>query len=382
MGTIRDDGKLNQWLRGLRAEAREDRPLRVVLGNEAADLDSMASSVVYAWFLGGEPPAAQGDQGNRLTLPVINIPREDFALRTEAVWLFREAGVAVESLVFLDEVDLDRIQAQGRLRLVLVDHNRLPAVRGAWASAVEEILDHHEDEGQHTQAKRTIAAVGSSATLVAERWLQSAAGRPDPAAATLLLGTILLDTVNLDPAAKRVTPRDELAAARLQESTRADRAVLFERLQAEKFNVSALSTRDILRKDYKEYQMGALKCGISSALLPLGDWLRKDPRLEDSFAAYCESRGLDLLLAMSAYTQPEFRRELAVYSAEDPLRERVVSFLDGAGLGLSPLPVQTGAQGARLRCYAQADASASRKKLQPLLAGYLQGEGGGATSGG
>jgi exopolyphosphatase len=360
---------LNNWLRGLSTQGQ--RPIRAVLGSEASDLDSMASSVAYAWLLARQP-------GELLTLPVINIPRGDFALRTEAVWLFREAGVQVDDLIFLDEIDLDRAHAQGRLRLVLVDHNSLPASRRDWGRIVEEILDHHADEGLYPDARKIIAPVGSAATLVAERLLQSAPQPPVPAVSTLLLGTILLDTVNLDPAAKRVTPRDEQAAARLLEITGTDRQSLFLRLQAEKFNVSVLSTRDILRKDYKEYRLGAVKCGISSAPLSLGDWIGKDPRIEDSFAQYARSRDLDLLLAMCAYTQPEFRRELAVYTADTALGDSVVALLDSSGLGLSPMEAGARLSGGNLRCYTQADAGGSRKKLQPLLARYLKEETGGA----
>ena len=232
---------------------------------------------------------------------------------------------------------------------------------------------------------RIIAPVGSGATLVAERLLKSGPQPSDPALSMLLLGTILLDTVNLNPAAKRVTPRDEQAAGRLLQLTAADRKSLFDRLQAEKFNVSALSTRDILRRDYKEYRLGAVKCGISSALLPLGEWIGKDPQLEASFAEYARSRELDLLLAMCAYARPEFRRELAVYSVDAALVERVVAFLDGSGLGLSPLQPGAGSfdgpEGGSLRCFAQADAGRSRKKLQPLLAGYLQGDTAGPVGG-
>lgn len=374
MSETQGAGSLKQWLKGLASRVRTSSVVRVVVGNEASDLDSMASSLTYAWL-----EARRAGENDPPVVPVMNIPREDFPLRTEAVWLFREAGVEVEELLFLDDVDLAALHAQGRLRLVLVDHNRLPARREAWGPAVEEILDHHEDEGLYAGASKTIAPVGSAATLVAERLLAERPQGVDAAAATLLLGTILLDTVNLDPAAKRVTPRDEQAAAALLEATKADRRLLFDRLQAEKFNVSALSSRDILRKDYKEYTMGTVKCGISSALLPLGDWLRKDPQLEGSFAQYARSRNLDLLLAMCAYTQPEFRRELAVYAAEGSLAERVVAFLDSRGLGLSPLRDESAGG---LRCYAQADVSQSRKKLQPLLAGLLEGQGSGTEPAG
>ncbi len=357
--------ELDRWLEGLLPQARQGSITRVVLGNEAADLDSMASAVAFARLLAGV-----AGPGERPAIPVISIPREDYALRTEAVWLFREAGLEATRLVFLDDIDLDRLHEGGRLGLVLVDHNRLPKAREAWGPAVEEILDHHQDEGQHTQARRNVAPVGSTATLVAERFLQQAPELLEGALATLLLGTILLDTVDLDPAAKRVTPRDEQAAAGLLPISAADRKSLFDRLQTEKFNVSSLSTRDILRKDYKEYTMGAVRCGISSALLSLGDWVGKDRDLEASFGQYARSRGLHMLLAMCAYTQPEVRRELAVYCPDAALRDGVAAFLNRSGLGLSPLAAQAGS--GALALYAQADAGGSRKKLQPLLAGFLQ----------
>jgi exopolyphosphatase len=362
---------LNAFLREAAAEARGDAAdratLRAVLGNEASDLDSMASSVVYAYLLargraGGDPPC----------LPVINIPRADLGLRPEALWLLRESGVDERSLVFLDEIDLDAIHAAGRLRLVLVDHNRLSAAQEAWAPAVEEILDHHAEEGRYPAAGRVIEAVGSCATLVAERLLLLAPQLADAGVAALLLGTILLDTVNLDPAAGKGTPRDERAAARLLGLAGADGNALFDRLQAEKLSAGALGSRDILRRDYKEYRMGGTRCGISSALLPLADWAGRDPKIEASFRGYAEERGLDLLLAMSVRPYPELRRELAIYAKDASLRERVIAFLNRSGLGLAPLETGAPTSLGRLAFYSQADRGRSRKKLQPLLARLFQ----------
>ncbi len=50
----------------------------VVIGNEAADLDSMASSLAYGYLLSLQDPRIS-------VLPIMPIPRVDFALRTEAV---------------------------------------------------------------------------------------------------------------------------------------------------------------------------------------------------------------------------------------------------------------------------------------------------------
>lgn len=358
---------LSAFLRSL-SHVDRDGHLTAVLGNEAADLDSMASSVLYAHLL-----SATKQSGGRDVLPIINIPRSDFSLRTEAVWLFSEAGVDVDSLVFIDEVDLESIQKSGHLDLVLVDHNKLPAFLSSLSAPVVEVVDHHADEGLYPDAKRDVAPVGSCATLIAERYLASMPDLLDKSTAKLLLGTILLDTVNLDPEAKRATSRDEDAVGQLLKVAGMSRNELFDKLQFEKFNVASLSSRDILRKDYKEYVMGSIRCGISSALLPLRDWTKKDPHIEDSFRAYAEDRNLNLLLAMSAYTAPEFHRELAVFTADEALRSKVVEILNGAGMGLTELAVECPEATPILGFYSQANAGGSRKKLQPILAEKLSG---------
>lgn len=356
---------LDEFLSSLSDVKKEDR-LQVVLGNEAADLDSMASSLLYAYYL-----REQNKERRPLSLPVINIPRADFGLRTEAVWLFQEAGVDINLLVFSDEIDLPAMQAADRLELVLVDHNKLPAAWTDWEASVVEILDHHADEGLYSHAKRAIAPVGSCATLVGERFLEFQPQAVNERVGKLLLGTILLDTVNLDPEAKRSTPRDEETVSRLLSTTHVDRKALFDRLQSEKFNVSSLSTRDILRKDYKEYTMGTVHCGISSALLPLAEWVAKDTRFEDSFRAYAEERHLDVLLAMCAYTRPEFKRELAVYATDQAMRRRVVRALNSAEMGLQELQIASRENAPHTDFYSQTNAGGSRKKVQPILAGEL-----------
>lgn len=355
---------LNAFLTASSEAARAGKPVRVFIGNEASDLDSMASAILLAWSKG---TASDGLPN----VPVTNIPREDFNLRTEALWLFQETGIDIKSLVFLDDVDLGALLGHLTSRLVLVDHNRLSAAQGAWASKVEEILDHHADEGLYPSARKNIAPVGSASTLVAESML--AMGTLLPAnVATLALGTILLDTVNLDPEAKRVTPRDEAIAKKLLPLSGAKQKILFDRLQLEKFNVAALSSRDILRKDYKEYKMGKLMVGMSSALLPLADWFKKDAKLEEAYATYAASRGLDVLIVMGAYTAPEFTREMAVYATDAGLRGKLIDFMNQSGLGLKALQATSAVPSKTTEYFSQADLSQSRKKLQPLLASFVE----------
>jgi exopolyphosphatase len=359
---------VNSYLIDLKNEIVGNPTFHCVIGNEASDLDSMATSVAYAYFLSRTKKKA-----GELYLPVINIPRVDFKLRTEAVYLFEKTGINIENLIFIDQISLAALLDRGSLKLILIDHNKLASSQEKFEGAVEEIVDHHKDEGLYTPSEgRTIEPVGSAATLVAEKMINLNTEPPDPAIAELLLGTILLDTVNLDPQAQRVTPKDETVARRLFEITGADQNELFSKLQAEKFNTSALDTPDLLRKDYKEWQLGAVKLGISSVLLPVKEWLNKDPDIVEEFFKYAQSRKLDILLAMNAYTDPEFKRELVVFSADDQLKKKTVSFLLDSKIGLKKIDagIVKGTE-KNIAFFCQGDLSKSRKKLQPLLNEYF-----------
>eukprot|EP00854_Cymbomonas_tetramitiformis_P025669 gene25669-31390_t len=172
----------------------------------------------------------------------INIPRQDLSLRPDAVWILQQVGVDLQSLVFLDDLDLAALLASGRLHsLVLVDHNRLaarqadlePAVVSSLEQVVDpsplwtvsllslggglaepqeldggmalqvEILDHHMDEGMYGNSKRTITTVGSCTSLVAKAWHSRPEALPlllsSSGLRRLMRGVILLDTCNFDP---------------------------------------------------------------------------------------------------------------------------------------------------------------------------------------
>ena len=354
--------RLDTYLIHAKAKLNDNLQFHFVLGSEASDLDSMVSSVMYAYYIS----KARYEAGH-LFLPVFNILRNDFRLRTEAVYLFNDVGARQENLLFIDEIDLEKVHSKGKLSLILIDHNRLAASQKKYSQVVEEIIDHHEDEGLYPWCKKTIEPVGSAATLVAEKILKVEDNLIDANTGKLLLGAILLDTVNLDSGAERVTPKDESIARRLLKLTCADQNELFKILQFEKFNVSTLGTVDLLRKDYREWQMGTVKCGISSVLLPLKQWIEKDPNIVEKFSNYAKSRDLKVLLAMNAYNDPDFHRQLAVYSPEKDLREKVLAFLKESDLGLENLDPGKIKDADTIAFFTQGNLAKSRKKLQPIL---------------
>ena len=93
----------------------------------------------------------------------------------------------------------DLVNPQPR-RVLLVDHaEQAQSVIGVEHAEIVEILDHHHIGSIETRipVRATFDPVGSTATLVIERFRQ-AGMEPSPPAATLMLGAILSDTVILN----------------------------------------------------------------------------------------------------------------------------------------------------------------------------------------
>ncbi|NXX43671.1 PRUN1 Exopolyphosphatase, partial [Tricholaema leucomelas] len=194
----------------------------------------------------------------------------------------------------------------------------------ALEEAVVEVIDHRPLERERAAGCQvTVAPVGSCATLVTERIAQGPPGVLDRLTATLLHGTILLDCINLSPAAGKVTPRDVACVALLEAKfpELPARDEVFEALQAAKFDVSGLTTQQMLRKDLKVLSDGDLVLAISGIFMTLEAFLRQ-PNLLQDLEAFCQARGYAGLVAMTiSYSQQkEPSRQLAVYSQQESLR--------------------------------------------------------------
>ncbi len=341
----------------------------VVLGNEAADLDSMVSAVVYGYLLAQQSP--------QLTvLPVMSIPRADFFLRSEVLFLFDAAGINLDDIIFSDEVDFDKLLVHADL--VLVDHNKLEVNLQKYSNKVIGILDHHKDEGLYTSAvPRIIRTIGSTATLVAMEFSKLGVTMGQDLA-ILLGGAILLDTVNLSTAAGKVTNADREVAAKILPFFPMPRQELFDKVQSRKFDVQGLSTNELLRKDYKAYQVGGLQYGIASVHLSVRQWQVMDSDLETAFSEFAANRKLDLLIAMNSHNSPDFNRELIVFWQTDDGQMKLFKYLQDNRLALTPLTRvnQKQLNDAGITLYSQGNSAISRKKLQPLLEKFFKVYGG------
>jgi len=165
------------------------------------------------------------------------------------------AAVAVDSggrpVGLLTRAELLRPKAR---RVVLVDHaEQAQSVAGVEEAEVVEILDHHHIGSieTHVPVRATFDPVGSTATLVTERFRQNGM-EPAPSTATLLLGAVLSDTVIL--ISPTTTERDRRVVEYL-ERVLAVEAVEFGREMFERSSdVSGVGAAEIVSRDSKEYE--------------------------------------------------------------------------------------------------------------------------------
>lgn len=372
------------------------RQLVFVMGSPAADLDSVISSVTYAYLLHEEagPESA--------VIPCLPVPRADLALRPELLLLLRHVELDSANLLCVDQFNPEKRCRQGHGKLVLVDTpgRELDA---ELSGCVIEVVDHHLADRRAAArrgGRRVIReTVGSTCTLVAEQLYARRPDLLDAGLATLLLGPILVDTAGLEEEAGRTTRKDRDIASRLAVAAGVDPTALYVQLQARRSALGRVSSRDLLRRDFKAAQVGPIRYGLASVPQLAGPWSEREANLPAALHSFRQARGLDVLLVLlySDGDGKEFRRELAVCSGEPALQRDLLRFLQSLPLGLKSFrltggqraapgraPGRAGKAGGASRAAAEASIPAavifhqsavefSRKRLDPLLRAFLEG---------
>ncbi len=352
---------LDNYLFKSKQEFPDKKIIHIVIGNEAADLDSIASSITYAFF-----KETANQKKDEIFIPVINIPEDDLKLRNEAVCIFLKTGIRTENLIFTDQINLKDLSEKRKLKLILVDHNKISHKQEFLSGYIEEVIDHHDDEKSYNNIAKTIEKTGSTATLIGEKIIKENKSFINQEIASLLSGAILLDTSNLSSKIGKTTERDEKILNYLVLEYKIDKNQLFENLSSEKRNISNLSSYDILRKDYKEWIMGRKKTGFSSVNIPLQSWLKKDPVLFDAIDKYYKENSLDILFIISAYSDANFKRELILFSKDLSLMNNIYFYLQKTGGKLFPIEIKPAGR-KDIKFYILGETLWSRKKLQPIL---------------
>ncbi|MCD9637937.1 hypothetical protein HAX54_021488 [Datura stramonium] len=197
LGSCQGIHRLNIFLKARRDDVSAGVPsrfLHAVIGPDYCDVGSVASTIMYAFYLN---ETLNDDQ--LCTVPVVNMKRSDVHSHAELRWLLDSCFIDQSSLIFVDEIDLSYYELYGSLKLVLVNCSKLPASQEALKDAVVEIFNCREEDTPYSSvAAVTVGKEASCCTLIADKFaLTSPEILAGQAFSRLLLAGILVDTGNL-----------------------------------------------------------------------------------------------------------------------------------------------------------------------------------------
>ncbi|MDO8848688.1 MAG: putative manganese-dependent inorganic diphosphatase [Coriobacteriia bacterium] len=210
-----------------------------------------------------------------------------------------------EALVVDEEGRLEGILTRTNLargfrrRVILLDHNELSqSAPGVEDAAVVEIVDHHRVGDVQTAAPILFLnlPVGSTATIVAERYRDLGVAPPDGMAG-VLLSAVLTDTVLLK--SPTTTPTDHEVADRLAAQLEIDPiefGLEMFRARAERVDFSA---PDAVGRDLKEYRAGDLAIGVAQVeTVDVAEYLDRSAELAAALEELAGRRSLDLAMLL------------------------------------------------------------------------------------
>ncbi|CAG2230317.1 PPX1 [Mytilus edulis] len=148
-------------------------------------------------------------------------------------------------------------------------------------------------------------------------------------------GAILIDTVNLSPAAHKMTDQDVAMADKLKEMLpEVNGDVLYNTIQKAKTDISELTTLELLEKDLKIVSGNSVKVAMSSVSISLQDFLSRENLMED-LSSFVQSRSVLAVIVMMIHqvTEGEPVRDIAVYSTEMALQQKVNSLVKQSETG-------------------------------------------------
>ncbi|KAM7077179.1 protein prune homolog 2 isoform 1-T1 [Ciconia maguari] len=305
-----------------RAQSKLNRSKRlekvhVVLGNKSCDLDSLISTLAYAYFLDKVSPP------DVLCLPVLNIPRRDFSYFTETRFILEELNIPESFHIFRDEINLHQLNAEGKLSLTLVNSNMLTSEDKSLESAVVKVINPDE------QCDGSLELQASSSSLVVKEILQEAPELITQQLAYLLRGSILFKCMSLE--ADRITEQQEKVLSILEEKfpDLPPREEIISVLQETQFNPQGVSIEEVMLKDLKEISDGEIKVAISTVYMTLEDCVLHRSLVGD-LKAFIDKYGFDVLviLANCLSDEKQAKRQIAVYSENLELGNQICCELE------------------------------------------------------
>ncbi len=220
-------------------------------------------------------------------------------------------------------------------KVILVDHaEQAQSVVGVEHAEIVEILDHHHIGSIETRipVRATFDPVGSTATLVIERFRQSGM-EPSPGAAKLMLGAILSDTVILN--SPTTTDRDRQVIAYLEQVLAIDATAFGREMFEATSDLERVPAAEIVGRDAKVYDAGGGQTLRIAQVETVGQDLSE--RRDELVQALDEVRGREGHVVVALMVTDILGRDTALYISGD--RQPVErAFGQGDGDGVIQLP--------------------------------------------
>ncbi|KAF3991083.1 hypothetical protein FT663_01795 [Candidozyma haemuli var. vulneris] len=386
---------IKAFLEQVKPLAGRSQILRFVTGNQSADMDSVVSAIVYAFFYNKHYPDHQP------YLPLVNIPRDELKLRRDIELLLNSHGITDNNLFFVDDIKTLSHGNSKKLELILVDHCNLQGqelldLYKASRVNVTGIIDHHADEGVFLNADpRIIHSNGSCSSMVFNYWTQKQADLASNEVVRLLLGPLLIDTTNMT---HKVEEEDEKAFAAYKKTLEGEVQAfdasnspideLFKSLKKAKKDLDGYSFYDILRKDYKQFAFtnpgGTVNVGFSSLSKSI-KWITNKytaAEITQTLEDISKNFGLDIVIITTSYTKKEndeYTREF-VFSTQESKFHKLAKFADSLELnddiyGGSAVTEVVGQVNEKrhLEAFNQVNIKASRKQVVPAVKDIIEG---------
>jgi len=213
----------------------------------------------------------------------------------------------------------DLVNPQPR-RVLLVDHaEQAQSVVGVEHAEIVEILDHHHIGSIETRipVRATFDPVGSTATLVIERFRQSGM-EPTRPSAMMLLGAILSDTVILN--SPTTTDRDHAVIEYLESVLAVDPTEFGREMFENTSDLTSVPADEIVKRDAKDYEAGGHSLRIAQVETVGQDLGERREELVDALDEVREREGHAIVALM--VTDIMGKNSRLYVSGEKPAIER------------------------------------------------------------
>ncbi|EYU19083.1 hypothetical protein ABFS82_13G184500 [Erythranthe guttata] len=378
--------KLNKYLKARRDDVNAGVPgkfLHAVIGPDIPDVGSVASTIMYAFYLD------ETLKSNQLcTVPVINMKRAKLDSHAGLQWLLRSCNIDLSSLIFIDEIDLSYYDLFGSLKLVLLNCDKIPSEQEALKEAIVEVFHCSKSHSYSWVDSTTVRQDVSCCTVIAEKFAMIS---PEILAgqgfSRLLLAGILADTGNLSNS--ECTSKDKyMATLLINGAGRYGCNGLYHILKYKTHDSSDLNMEEILRKEFKKWtrsgksntissRMLTPNIGMSSIGMSIAQLLSHDSTSISEIIHFQKLEKLGLLVVVSGYydSQKKFKREILVSAESSELMKNLLGFLNASSVQLPLKALHQSGLKDEMRVF-EIDKVTSRRTIERLLEEFLSASNG------